>query len=129
LVDRVKSNVPGKCTTVIVVNWAKIGRSSQCLIADADTSKFWISLYKANGNIWYIIHFYMYKIGEKDEFSMKFAIWAPKKRQNGKNQLVRQIRKKWWRTIKKIPFCNSALKQLKIEIIQFFEVVAVSTSP
>jgi hypothetical protein len=24
---------------------------AQCLIADADTSKFWISLYKANGNI------------------------------------------------------------------------------
>jgi hypothetical protein len=24
----------------------------QCLIADADTSKFWISLYKANGNIY-----------------------------------------------------------------------------
>jgi hypothetical protein len=36
----------------------------------------------------------MSKIDEKDEFSMKFAIWDPKKRQNGKNLLVKQIRKK-----------------------------------
>jgi hypothetical protein len=36
----------------------------------------------------------MSKTSEKDEFSMKLAIWAPKKRQNGKNQLVRKIRKK-----------------------------------
>jgi hypothetical protein len=50
--------------------------SSQCLIADADTSKFWISLYKAYGNIWRIIYVYMSKIGEKDKFSMKFAIWG-----------------------------------------------------
>jgi hypothetical protein len=38
---------------------------TQCLIADADTSKFWISLYKAKGNMWHIIHIYMSKIGEK----------------------------------------------------------------
>jgi hypothetical protein len=44
------------------------------------------------------------KIGEKEEFSMKFAIWAPKKRQNGKNQLVRQIRKKSWKSNKKQTF-------------------------
>jgi hypothetical protein len=29
----------------------KIRRDAQCLIADADTSKFWISLYKAKGNM------------------------------------------------------------------------------
>jgi hypothetical protein len=46
------------------------GTNAQCLIADADAIKFRILLYKANG----------------DEFSMKFAIWAPKKCQNGKNQ-------------------------------------------
>jgi hypothetical protein len=59
---------------------------AQCLIADADTSKFWISLYKTNGKVWHIIHVYISKIDEKDEFSMKFAIWAPKKRQNGKKK-------------------------------------------
>jgi mannosyltransferase OCH1-like enzyme len=69
------------------------------------------------------------KFVEKDEFSMKFAIWAPKKRQNGENQFVRQIRKKSWKSIKNRPFCNSALNQLKIEIIHFFKVLAVSTSP
>jgi hypothetical protein len=46
----------------------------------------------------------MSQIGEKDEFSMKFAIWAPKKRQNGKNQLVRQIRKKSWKSNQKQTF-------------------------
>ncbi len=62
------------------------GVPPQCLIADADTSKFWISLNKAKGNMWHIIHVYMSKIGEKYEFSMKFTTWAPKKSQNGKNQ-------------------------------------------
>jgi hypothetical protein len=55
-------------------------------MADADTSKFWISLNKAKGNMLHIIHVYMSKIGEKYEFSMKFTIWAPKKSQNGKIQ-------------------------------------------
>jgi hypothetical protein len=29
----------------------------------------------------------MSKIGEKDEFSIKLAIWAPKNRQNGKKSI------------------------------------------
>jgi hypothetical protein len=33
----------------------------------------------------------MSKNGEKVEFGIKFAIWAPKKHTNGKNQLERQI--------------------------------------
>jgi hypothetical protein len=46
----------------------------------------------------------MSKIGEKDEFSIKLAIWAPKNRQNGKNQLMRQIGKKSWKSIQKQTF-------------------------